>query len=343
MTPFTLTKRHGLAALSTLAAAALLLCDSAIAATASYAERPEAQAFVTEVAQRNGFDPAALLEEFRGASYQARVVRAIMPPRNPRIRSWRVYRSRYLDPARLEGGQQFWARHEEALRAAEAQYGVPPEIVVAIIGVETIFGRMTGDFQTLSALATLAFDYPPRAELFRSELEALLLLARDRGQSPGSFYGSFAGALGLPQFLPSSYRRYAVDFDNDGGIDLSGSPADAIGSVANFLQQHGWRRGGIVAVRAQLPPEGPGTLADGGVEPKYTAAELALNGIVAPAATEPSALIDLVSPDRPTEYWLGFQNFYVLTRYNRSSFYAMAVFQLAQALREARPQRMPKE
>ncbi len=322
-----------------LAAWATALSATSTAMAQGYAEREDVREFVAAVAQRHGFDQSALLEQFRSASFQPRVLRAITPPRDPKIRSWRVYRARFLDAARIDGGRLFWARHGAALREATARFGVPEEIVVAIIGVETIYGRITGDFQTLSALATLAFDYPPRAELFRTELEELLLLARDMGRPPEAFRGSYAGALGLPQFLPSSYRRHALDFDADGAVDLTGSPADAIGSVARFLQQHGWNPGGPIALRASVPGEAATQLADGSVLPKHSAEVLAQHGIAAAGPIEPgeaSALIDLVSPDAPTEYWLGFRNFYVLTRYNRSSFYAMAVFQLAQALREAR-------
>lgn len=331
-------------ALATILSSAAI-CSVGSAAADSYAERDEVRDFVADVAQRHGFEPAALLAQFRSATFQPKVLRAIMPPSDPRIRSWRAYRARYLDAARIDGGLLFWARHGAALEKAQAQFGVPPEIIVAIIGVETIYGRVTGDFQTLSALATLAFDYPPRAQLFRAELEQLLLLARERQQAADAFHGSYAGALGLPQFLPSSYRRYAIDFDADGRTDLGDSPADAIGSVAHFLQQHGWNNGGRIAVPARVAADHTPALADGSVQPKYSSTELAQHGVTAAVpmeVEERSALIDLVSPDAPTEYWLGFDNFYVLTRYNRSSFYAMAVFQLAETLRAGRQARMSR-
>jgi membrane-bound lytic murein transglycosylase B len=332
--------------LGTLAIAWASLAGAACAASATYAGRPEVADFVAAVAARHGLDPEALLDQFRHASVQAKVLRAIMPPRDPKIRSWRVYRSRYLDALRIDGGLAFWARHAAALREAQARFGVPQEIIVAIIGVETIYGRMTGEFQTLSALATLAFDYPPRAELFRAELEELLLLARDTDQPAHAFRGSYAGALGLPQFLPSSYRRYALDFDGDGRTDLAASPEDAIGSVANFLRVHGWIEDGPIALRASVPPQAAGQLADGSVLPRHLAEDLARHGVAAAGPldpAEPSAVIDLVSPDAPTEFWLGFRNFYVITRYNRSSFYAMAVFQLAEALRTARRARTEQD
>jgi len=303
-----------------------------------YASRPEVQAFVREMSARHGLDADTLLRLFRHAQYEPTVIRAIMPPRDPRIRSWRAYRPRYVNEDRIGNGVGFWRVHAPVFEAAEQRYRVPQEIIAAIIGVETIYGRITGGFQTLSALSTLAFDYPARAELFRGELEELLLLAQEKGRSAITFKGSYAGAIGLPQFLPSSYRRFAVDFDGDGKVDLLESPADAIGSVGNYLREHGWRSEGRIAVPAIVPPQAS-ALADGGVLPKYSVRELSEHGISAAAQlddNEKCALIDLIAPDQPTEYWLGFENFYVLTRYNRSSFYAMAVFHLAQALRDAR-------
>jgi membrane-bound lytic murein transglycosylase B len=305
-----------------------------------YAGRPEVRAFVQEMSIKHGLDSDTLLQLFRHAQYQPAVIRAIMPPRNPRVRSWRAYRPRYVNEDRISNGVRFWRAHASVFEAAEQRYHVPQEIMAAIIGVETIYGRITGGFQTLSALSTLAFDYPARAKLFRQELEELLLLAQEKGRSAITFKGSYAGAIGLPQFLPSSYRRFAVDFDGDGKVELLESPADAIASVGNYLQEHGWRKEGRIAIPAIVPPEAI-SLADGDVLPKYSVEELSERGISTSAPTsgdEKCALIDLVTPDQATEYWLGFENFYVLTRYNRSSFYAMAVFHLAKALRDARPE-----
>jgi membrane-bound lytic murein transglycosylase B len=308
----------------------------------SYADRPEVQEFISGMATRHGFDPGALTEVFRQSRFLPGVVRAILPPSSSSVRSWRRYRARYIDPVRITEGIRFWQRNEDTLAQAGQRYGVPPEVIVAIIGVETVYGRLTGDFQVFSALATLAFDYPPRADLFRQELEELLLLARERHRDPLDFHGSFAGALGIPQFLPSSYRRYAVDFDEDGQTDLSNSEQDAIGSVGNFLHQHGWQPGAQIAVPATVSGYRFQLLVDGSVEPRYSAPELVAHGIDVEGgipADEQSALIDLVTPRQPTEYWLGFRNFFVLTRYNRSGFYAMAVFQLSEELRLARGRR----
>ncbi|MDB5815369.1 MAG: Lytic murein transglycosylase [Rhodocyclales bacterium] len=303
-----------------------------------FLQRAEVRNFIAEMNTRLGL-PTGELEAALGAVAPIpQVIDLIKPPANPGVRSWQRYRSRFLDRARIEGGRRFLAENMTTLKAAEEQYGVPKEIIAAIIGVETVYGRNTGNFNTVAALATLAFDYPPRADLFRRELESLFLLAHERGVNALDFKGSYAGAIGLPQFLPSSIRAFAVDFDHDGVIDLRNSSADAIGSVASFLSQNGWHRDGRVTVRAQLRT---GTdvapLLAAGMLPSLTVEALARQG-VSPAGgeianIEPAALIDLVTPDQATEYWLGLQNFYVITRYNRSSFYAMAVNDLAEVLK----------
>ncbi len=318
-------------------ALALLGCPAA-AQPERLASRPEVKEFLDEMAHRHGFRRADLDRWFRDLRPDPRVLRAIAPPADPAVRSWRRYRERYLDEPRIAGGARFWKRHARTLRDAERRYGVPREIIVAILGVETIYGRNTGHFPALAALATLAFDYPQRAELFRRELEELLLLAREQRRSPLAWRGSYAGALGLAQFLPSSYRRYAVDFDGDGRIDLGASPADAIGSIAHFLGEHGWEAGAPVAVPAQANGDDPAELVQAGIVPSLSPADLARHAVTSAIPPQPgraSALIDLASPDGPVEYWLGFQNFYVLTRYNRSSFYAMAVHQLSRELARA--------
>ena len=199
---------------------------------------------------------------------------------------------------------------------------MPPEIIVAIIGVETEYGANTGSFRVLEALATLAFHYPRRADFFRTELEQFLLLARENGMDPVTMRGSFAGAIGIPQFMPGSQRRYAVDFDGDQKIDLSGSIDDAIGSVGRFLEQHGWEAGQPIAVAARTRGEPERSLIEAGIQPTMLVADLAQQGISADANPQATVtLVDLVSPGRPTEYWLGYNNFYVITRYNRCLLY----------------------
>ncbi|MCK9282909.1 MAG: lytic murein transglycosylase B [Rhodocyclaceae bacterium] len=303
--------------------------------TANYETRNEVREFAAAMANRHGFDEATLLVQFHHARFLPAVIKAILPPADPGIRSWKTYRARFVESKRIKAGVKFIDAHRATLLRAEKQYGVPAEIIAAIIGVETIYGSHTGSFETFSTLTTLAFDYPPRAELFRRELEALLLLARDEGRAPESYRGSYAGALGLPQFLPSSVRTYAEDFNGDGRVDLTDA-TDAIGSVARFLAEHGWQRGAPIAAVARLGTATAKDLLAEGIEPRRSVKELREMGIdIGSAPDQPAALIDLVTPGAATEYRLGYRNFYVLTRYNRSSFYASAVTDLAMALRGA--------
>jgi len=303
----------------------------------TYADRADVKAFATEMVERHGFRQGELERVLGGARYLDSVV-TLMTPGPVTQRSWQTYRANFLNPRRVEAGAAFWRRHAAILDRAAAAYGVPPEIIVAIIGVETEYGRNTGTFRVLDALATLAFDYPRRAEFFRGELEQFLLLARESRADVASFRGSYAGAIGIPQFMPGSIRRYAVDFDGDGRLDLRASAADAIGSVANFLAQHGWVAGAEVAVPAEVTGERYRLLIDGGVEAIYRAEELREVDVAFDEAIDaetPSVLIELESPGEPSEYLVGLQNFYVLTRYNRSSFYASAVRELAAAVKAA--------
>ena len=306
----------------------------AFAASPAFADRDEVRAFVVELHERDAFDSDELLKKFAQAKALPKVIELIKPPSEPGIRSWQTYRSRFVEPRRIAAGVKFWHAHGASLAKAEAKYGVPREIIVGIIGVETIYGKTTGRFQTFSALTTLAFDYPPRAELFRKELESLLLLAREENRDVLSYRGSYAGALGLPQFMPSSVRQWAVDFDGDGKVNLTKSANDAIGSVARFLAEHGWQSDGPTLVNATV--EGPlsDELLAEGIRPKRAPAELVEFGVTATDAPAlPCALIDYVTPDAPTTYRLGYNNFFVLTRYNRSSFYATAVIELAEAIK----------
>lgn len=324
-----------------------LLCVSTRAE--NYAQREDVQTFVKEMQEKHGFEPVVLNALFGKTKPIAAVIKAIMPPKDPGIRSWQAYRGRFVEPKRIAAGKRFLQAHATLLSAAEKRFGVPAEIIAAIIGVETLFGKHMGRYGTFAALTTLAFDYPPRAALFRAELEALLLLAREENRSALSYVGSYAGAIGLPQFLPSSRRRFALDFDNDGVIDLASSNADAIGSVANYLAEHGWEKDAPIASAVAASGDGVQALIDEGIEPRRTPNEMEAADIrlvkvgaggtamehVAGAAmlpNHPAALIDLVTPGKATEYRLGYRNFYVITRYNRSSFYAATVMDLAAAL-----------
>ena len=304
----------------------------------NFAERDDVRAFCAELAAAHGFDEAQLLARFAEARLLPKVIQLIRPPSSPAVKSWTRYRSRFVEPLRIRAGRDFLAEHAATFERAEQTFGVPREVVAAIIGVETIYGRHTGDFELLSALSTLGFTYPPRAELFRRELGELFLLAREQGRDVTDFRGSYAGALGYPQFLPSSWRRYAVDFDGDGRTDLMNSPVDAIGSVAAYLAAHGWERGEPVAQRIRITDEAAAPLVAAGVEPSIDTATLDTAGARplrgGDLIAKPATLVDLVTPDAQTEYWLGFRNFYAITRYNRSYFYAMAVYQLSQELRQ---------
>lgn len=322
--------------------AAFLYCATAAAAPAigapgSYLERTEVQAFIAEMSKRHGFDADALRDIFAQTTQQESVLRAITPKPVGK-RSWQSYRANFVSSRRIEQGVAFWHAHRAALERAEQQFGVPAEIIVAILGVETHYGRAMGSFRVVEALATLAFDYPRRADYFRSELEEVLLLARESQWPPLELTGSFAGAIGIPQFMPGSIRRYAVDFDGDGRRDLRDSAADAIGSVASFLKLHGWVPGEPIAARATLEDDKAKALIDGGVKPDHPVATLRLAGARFDPdlpASAPAVLIELDSTDAPPEYLVGLQNYYVITRYNRSSFYATAVWELAQALKRA--------
>lgn len=322
-------------------AAVLLACalpPSIAGADAPYAERDEVRRFIAEMAEKHGFLPQELRTLFSKARFQPEVIKAITPAIEPRARSWQAYRALFLTPQRIQAGVEFRERHREALARATERYGVPEEIIVAIIGVETVYGRNTGSYRVIDALTTLAFDYRPRAEYFRGELEHFLLYARDAGIDTLGLKGSFAGAIGIPQFMPGSYRRYAVDLDGDGRQDLSGSFADAIGSVANFLKAHGWETGQPVAFAARVDGAQYRKLIAAGIKPAYRYGDLAQFGVSAggvASADALCALIELETPGEANAYLVGLANFYVLTRYNRSSLYAAAVLDLAQAVMAA--------
>lgn len=301
----------------------------------NYAERPEVQQFIHEVAERHGFAEQELRSLFSKVQRTGPVLDAIKPP-PPKARSWEEYRGNFVNETRIDAGVEFWRKHREALERAEKRFGVPPQYVVAIIGVETLYGRNAGRWRVVDALSTLAFDYPPRARFFRAELEHYLLLAREHDVDVFSVRGSYAGAIGIPQFMPSSTRRYAVDFDGNGSVDLRRSPSDAIGSVANFLKQHGWTAGGGVSLEARVTGDAWRAFADGTIEPKHALADLRAAGVEFASQEDANgALVELETPDRPSEFRVALQNFYVLTRYNRSAFYASAVHDLAQAIRNA--------
>lgn len=309
------------------------------ATSSEFPADPAVHEFVRTMVERHGFEATPLLTMFTGVRCVDATLRLIAPT-PPAKRSWANYRQRTLVPIRINEGLRFWQDNDAALERAAIRYGVPPSIIVSIIGVETIYGRNSGDFRVIDTLSTLAFGYPRRADYFREELEHYLLYTREAGVDPFELRGSYAGAIGMPQFMPGSIRRWAVDFDGDGRIDLRRNPVDAIGSVARFLAGHGWQPGGPMRYAATIDDvERVAPLIDAGIEPKWTPAELASYGVTSPdtiAADQRLALIDLPNADDPPSFYLGANNFYVITRYNRSSFYAMSVIELASTLESMR-------
>ncbi len=304
-------------------------------ADAALLQRPEVSGFIDAMVKSHGFTRAELEQLFTAVQLRPEIIEAITRPAESK--PWNAYRPLFLTAERIDGGVDFWHRHETELDAARKQFGVDPQIIVAIIGVETRYGRFTGRYKVADALSTLAFDYPPRAEFFRKELEQFLLMTREEGIGPLEITGSYAGAIGEPQFMPSSYRNYAVDFDGDGKRDLWNNERDVIGSVANYFKVHGWIEGGTVAVPARNQDERYKPLLDAGLKPHMSAGELAGYGITPNwhiTDTAPVALLELDATQGP-EQWVTFNNFYVITRYNRSPLYAMAVYQLSEAIRKA--------
>lgn len=328
-----------LAALGFTLLAGTLLCPHS--ADASYLGREEVRLFIEAMQAEHGLHPEELERVLGQARFQPKVVRLIGPERPqqaPVIRSYPAYRAKFLTQARIQAGVRFWETYEPELQRAQAQYGVPAEVIVGILGVETIFGRNTGSFRVVDALATIAFDGPRRQEYFREELKELLLLARELGLDPLDIKGSYAGAMGLPQFMPSSYRRHAVDFDGDEFVDLVGSPADAIGSIASYLRAHGWIPGEPSTAPVKLPAGSEAQLVSG-LKRVHTVEWLKEQGVKFSGAAIPDgdcSIVELPAPGKAPKYLAGFANFEAITRYNRSTFYATAVLELAEAVRQAR-------
>lgn len=320
-------------------AASCMLALGSPAVPAAAEPLPNADAvnrFIDQMAGQHDFDPGTLRSIFRQAQFQPGIIKAMTRPAESK--TWDVYQPLFVNPGRIEGGVAFWHDNGGALKRARQQFGVPASIVTAIIGVETRYGKHTGSYRVIDALSTLAFGYPPRADFFRGELENFLLLSRDDGIDPLSAKGSYAGAIGIAQFMPSSYRRYAVDFDGKGGRDLSRDVGDAVGSVANYLAAYGWRPGEPVAVPARIQGDGYESLLKGGTWNWHTVAQLKALGVVPqrPVADDRQAVLLRLERAGGVEYWLGFKNFYVLTRYNRSVYYAMAVYQLSREIKAER-------
>ncbi len=291
------------------------------------------QNFIDEMVQEHAFDKDELERLFTGVKLHQSILDAISRPAESK--PWKEYRPIFLTADRRDAGVRFWREHADLLARAREKYGVPEEIIVAIIGVETRYGRHAGRFRVLDALATLAFAYPPRSAFFRKELKEYLLMTREEQLPPDRQLGSYAGAMGMPQFMPSSFRHYAVDFDGDGRRDLWNNPADVIGSVANYFYRHHWHPGEPVAHRVRVHGTRWRELIDGRLKPTRSQDELLTLGVVLPPNLPPhlkGALIELEGADGP-EHWVTWHNFYVISRYNRSALYSMAVYQLSQEIR----------
>ena len=312
---------------------AVLLLAVTGSSAGGYLQHPQARALIDELVSEEGFQRKALERLFAQAQRQDKILEAISRPAE-KTKAWHDYRQIFVTPRRIQQGLAFYRQYAADLQRAEREYGVPADIIVAIIGVETRYGRNKGSWRTLDALATLAFDYPQRAPFFRSELKHYLLLAREQQLPVLELQGSYAGAMGYGQFMPSSWRNHAVDFDGDGRINLFDRPVDAIGSVANYCKQHGWRAGAPVAQRARLHPGYRQGWLNAGLKPVHSAAELLAAGIHPVgdfSAADTATAMELVGENGP-EYWLGWHNFYVITRYNHSAMYAMSVYQLSQEI-----------
>jgi membrane-bound lytic murein transglycosylase B len=319
--------------------------SAAVQSASGYEQRGDVRAFIDELVREHGFSRKTLTRWFRDVRYQPKIVEAmerpiVAPPR------WFEYAPQFITPARIEGGVAFWQAHADSLARAEREFGVPPQIIVAIVGVETFYGRNVGNYRVIDALTTLAFDYPRRAAFFRGELREFLLLAREEKFKPLVPKGSFAGAFGVPQFMPGSVRAYAIDYDGDGHVDLWQSGDDAVGSIANYLARHDWLRGQPIWSKATIAPSQRDAVLrrlDGGLSERRPLAAWNADGVAAerlpdPMSPEPVGLLALEVADAENDadaqdLRIVFPNFYVITRYNKSRLYASAVTSLAEAIR----------
>ncbi len=292
--------------------------------------------FVTEMVREHGFTPSALKAVLDKAEKKQSILDAISRPAEKTL-EWKDYRKIFITDKRIRGGVHFMRKHRAVLERAEMVYGVPKEIITAIIGVETYYGRMAGNYRVVDALSTLAFDYPPRAEFFRGQLEEYFILAREENIDPLSIKGSYAGAMGYGQFIPSSYRNFAVDFDGDHKRDIWNNPTDAIGSVANYFKEHHWQTGEPVVVPAAVQGDAYKEFVNVSLKPKLSVQELAEKGFTPRDRRRYSGMATAMElqGEKGVEHWLGLRNFYVITRYNHSKLYAMAVYQLSQKIKQA--------
>nr|WP_240554789.1 lytic murein transglycosylase B [Oceanicoccus sagamiensis] len=312
----------------------LVACLSASFTLASdYRDHPQAKAFVDKMVTEHGFERAYVQQLIDGAVRKQSILDAISRPAE-KTKTWGQYRKIFVTKTRTSQGKEFMQKHASTLARAEREFGVPAQLISAIIGVETRYGRNTGSYRVLDSLATLGFDYPKRGKFFTKELEEYLLLVREQKFDPEVIKGSYAGAMGYGQFISSSYRHYAIDFDGDGVADIINNPVDAIGSVANYFKAHGWQPDQPVTYTATVTADHNADIANQKLKPKFTVAQLQAEGYQSSVAIdgEQMATAMRLEGDEGIEYWLGLKNFYVITRYNHSKLYAMAVYQLSEEL-----------
>ncbi|MFK5914545.1 MAG: lytic murein transglycosylase B [Woeseiaceae bacterium] len=299
-----------------------------------YSNDRKVKAFVKEMVKKHKFNKQYLDKLFSRAKVYDSILEAIARPAEGK--PWYQYRPIFVTAKRTKGGIDFWKKNENALKRAEKKYGVPQEIIVAIIGVETRYGKHAGTYPVFDSLATLAFKYPPRASFFKSELEHFLLMTREEHFNARDLLGSYAGAMGMPQFISSSFRHYAIDFDGDGKRDLWNNPTDAIGSVANYFRKHHWKPGQPITHKVNVHGKNVKKLKTKTLKPTHTQLELMINGVVLPRNIDKKLKGKLLTYKKSNglEHWIGWNNFYVITRYNHSALYSMAVYQLSQKIKE---------
>ena len=316
----------------------------AAGAEADYAKHPLAEKFVNKMVSEHQFEREEVISLLSKAKKQQSILDAISRPAE-KTKEWFEYRKIFVQESRINQGVEFWQQHTDAITRASQTYGVAPEVIVAIIGVETRYGRHAGKYKVLDALATLGFDYPKRGKFFRSELEHFMLLAKEQKQDPLTLKGSYAGAMGYGQFIPSSFRNFAVDFDGDEIVDIWNNPTDAIGSVANYFKAHKWQSEQPVFSRARIKNDYDSSVLNSRKRPNHTLKELGQKGFVPVEqglGEDKKAVPLMFTGDHGKEFWIGFDNFYVITRYNRSHMYALAVWQLSQEIKQRLPDNSKK-
>jgi membrane-bound lytic murein transglycosylase B len=340
MAVFKRNKKIPLTLLLTVSSALLLATSISIGAE-KLTQRPDVNEFIQAMVDKHQFQPQQLTHLFDQARVHQKIIDAITRPAESK--PWYLYRPIFLTSKRISRGVDFWNKNQAMLEQAEQTFGVPAEIITAIIGVESFYGQHKGGYRVLDSLTTLGFDYPKRGKFFLSELEQFLLMTREENMDPLTVMGSYAGAMGQPQFIASSFRSYAIDFDKDGKRDLWNNMADVIGSVANYFNHHGWIRGEPIVSPATINGNHIKSLVDKGIKPHSSILTLQQQG-VQPTNTLPqaskAALIEL-ELKKGNEYWVGMNNFYVITRYNHSPLYAMAVYQLGQEILKSRSAQTP--